>query len=91
MAEALYQNVGALHAANRMLDKAADLTQGSLGSLLHRAQWRMWIFLALARLLRWQLTLIATIVRVQTARAAIDPHMDSCQLIIPLFFSGFDS
>jgi hypothetical protein len=37
IAEAMDQNVVALHAANRMLDKDADLTQGGIDSLLHRA------------------------------------------------------
>jgi hypothetical protein len=33
----MHQNVVPLHATNRMLDKDADLTQGFIRSLLHRA------------------------------------------------------
>jgi serine acetyltransferase len=79
IAEAMSQNVVALHAANRMLDKDADLTQGGIGSLLHCAQLRIGIFFALARLLHWNLNLIATIVRLNAEITSIASNIDVCK------------
>ena len=47
----MHQNVIAFHAANGMLNKDTDLTQGFLGSLLLIAQLRAGGLFALARLL----------------------------------------
>ena len=47
----MHQNVVALHAANGMLDKDADLTQDCIGSLLFIAQLRVRVLFALARAL----------------------------------------
>ena len=59
----MYQNVVALHAANGMLDKDADATQGGIGSALLIAQLRVGVLLTLARLLRRDINLIATLIR----------------------------
>ena len=58
----MYQNVVALHAANGMLDKDADLTQGFIGSLLFIAQLRVRVLFALARLLRRDINLVTTVI-----------------------------
>ncbi len=73
----MHQNVVALHAANGMLDKDADLTQGCIGSLLFIAQWRVRVLFALARLLRRDVNLSTLVVRWNTKIASIDPNMDS--------------
>src|SRR5437867_6057324 len=75
----LYLNVVAFHAANGMLHKNTDLTQGCIGSLLIIAQVRVWVLLTLARLLRWDINPITTVVRSNTKRASIDPNVDSCK------------
>jgi len=59
----MYQNVVALHAANGMLDKDADATQGGIGSALLLAQLRVGVLLTLARLLRRDVKLITTVIR----------------------------
>ena len=59
----MHQNVVALHAANGMLDKDADLTQGFIVSFLFIAQLRVWVLFALARLLRRDVNLITPVVR----------------------------
>src|SRR5207244_6111612 len=51
IAENMHQNVIAFHAANGMLNKDTDLTQGFIGSLLLIAQLRAGVLFALARLL----------------------------------------
>jgi hypothetical protein len=47
----MHQNVIAFHAANGMLNKDTDLTQGCIGSLLLIAQLRVGVLFTLARLL----------------------------------------
>jgi hypothetical protein len=64
--ETMDQNMVALHAANRMLDKDTDTTQGGIGSFLLIAQLRMGVLLTLARLLRWDVDPIAMVVRFDT-------------------------
>ena len=51
IAEDLYQNVVAFHAANGMLDKDTDLTQGCIGSLVLLAQLWVGLLFTLARAL----------------------------------------
>ena len=63
VSEGMHQNVVALHAANGMLDKDADLTQGFIGGLLLITQLRVGVLLTLARLLRRDINLIAAVVR----------------------------
>jgi hypothetical protein len=60
------QNVGALHAANGMLDKDADTTHGGIRSALLIAQLRVRVLLTLARLLRRDGNLITTVIRFNT-------------------------
>ena len=47
VAKSMYQNIVALHAANGMLDKDADATQGGIGSALLIAQLRVGVLLTL--------------------------------------------
>ena len=63
VAKGMYQNIVALHAANGMLDKDADATQGCVGSSLLLAQVRVGVLLTLARLLRRDVNLIPTVIR----------------------------
>jgi hypothetical protein len=70
------QNVIAFHAANGMLNKDTDLTQGGIGSLLLSAQLRVGVLLTLARLLCRDFKPIAPIVRLNTKIASIDPNID---------------
>ena len=72
----MHQNGGALHAANGMLDKDADLTQGFIVSLLFIAQLRVRVLFALARLLRRDVNLITMVVRLNAKIASIDPNID---------------
>ena len=44
----MHQNIVALHAANGMLNKDADLTQGLIGGLLLITQLRVGVLLTLA-------------------------------------------
>ena len=57
------QNVIALHAANGMLDKDTDATHGGIRSSLLIAQLRVGILLTLTRLLRREVNLITTVIR----------------------------
>jgi hypothetical protein len=57
------QNLVALHTANGMLNKDADLTQGLLGGLLLITQLRVGVLLTLARLLRRDGNLLTTVIR----------------------------
>src|SRR5882762_2461098 len=66
VAKRMDQNVVALHAANGMLDKNANPTQGGIGSALLIAQLRVGVLLTLARLLRREVNLIATVSRFNT-------------------------
>ena len=66
VAEAMNQNVVALHATDRMLDKDADLTKGFIRSLVLFASLRARILLTLARLLVRDGNLIATVIRLHT-------------------------
>ena len=63
----MHQNVVALHAAKRMLDEDADLAQDLIGYLLCIAQWRVGVLLTRARLLRREVNLITTVVRLNTS------------------------
>ena len=76
VAKDMHQNVVALHAANGMLDKDADLTQGFIVSLLFIAQLRVRVLFALARLLRRDGNLITLVVRLNAKIASIDPNID---------------
>jgi hypothetical protein len=75
----MHQNGVALHAANGMLNKNTDLTQGCMGSLLIIAQVRVGVLFTRARLLRWDINPITTGVRSNTKIASIDPNVDICQ------------
>src|SRR5262245_46307037 len=66
IAKGMDQNVGALHTANGMLDKDADLTQDCIGSLLCIAQLRVGVLFALARLLCRDINPIPLVVRLNT-------------------------
>ena len=61
MTKGMDQNIGALHATNGMLDKDAHATQGSMGSLLLIAPWRVGVLVTLARLLRRDVNLLTSI------------------------------
>ena len=75
----MHQNVVAFHAANGMLNKDTDLTQGCIGSLLRSTQVRVGILFTLARLLGRDVNLIPTVVRSNPKIASIDPHVDICK------------
>jgi hypothetical protein len=79
IAKGMDQNVIALHAANGMLDKDADLTQDCIGSLLGIAQLRVRVLFTLARLLCWDFDPITPIVRLNTQIASIDPNIHLCK------------
>jgi hypothetical protein len=66
VAKGMYQNIVALHAANGMLDKDANATQGGIGSSVLLAQLRVGVLLTLARLLRREVKLITTVIRFNT-------------------------
>jgi hypothetical protein len=81
VSEGMHQNIGALPAANGMLDKDADLTQGCIGGLLLITQLRVGVLLTLARLLRRDVNPIAAVVRWNTKIASIDPNIAICKPI----------
>jgi hypothetical protein len=58
----MYQNIRTFHAANGMFNKDTDLTQGCIGSLLIIAQLRVGVLSTLARLLRWDVNAVTTVV-----------------------------
>ena len=62
VAEAMDQNVVALHTTDRMLDKDADVTEGFIYSLLRFVSLRARILFPLARLLVRDFTLISTVI-----------------------------
>ena len=74
----MHQNVVAFHAANGMLNKNTDLTQGCIGSLLIIAQVRVGVLFTLARLLCRDVNPITPVVRLNTKRASIDPNIEIC-------------
>jgi len=76
VAEAMDQNVVALHATDRMLDKDTDLTEGFMRRLLLFASLRARILFTLARLLVRDVNLIATVIRLHTQRTSVDKHID---------------
>src|SRR5215467_10138937 len=57
------QNIVALHATNGMLDNDAHATQGRIGSLLLIAQLGVGVLATLARLPRWDVYGLTTIIR----------------------------
>ena len=75
----MHQNGVAFHAANGMLNKDTDVTQGCIGSLLILAQVRVGVLFTLARLLRWDVNPITTVVRSNTKIASIDPNVAICK------------
>ena len=75
----MYQNVVAFHAANGMLNKDADLTQGFIGSLLAIVQLRIGVLFTLARLPRRDVNLIPLVVRLNPKIASIDSNIDVCK------------
>src|SRR5712692_3877925 len=75
VAEAMHQNVVALHATDRMLDKDADLTSHFMRRLLRFAQWRTRIFCTLARLLVRHGNLLSTVGRLHTLITSIHTYM----------------
>jgi hypothetical protein len=77
IAEALYQNVGAFHAANGRLAKDTDLTQGGIGSLLLIAQLWVGLLFTRARLLGRDVNPITSGGRWHAKIASIDPNLDS--------------
>ena len=72
----MHQNVIAFHAANGMLNKDTDLTQGFIGSLLLIAQLRAGVLFALARLLGRNVNPIPSGVRLNAEIASIDSDID---------------
>lgn len=72
----MHQNVVAFHAANGMLNKDADVTQGFIRSLLIIAQLRVRVLCALARLLHRDVNQITPVVRLNTLGASVNPNMD---------------
>ena len=72
----MHQNVVAFHAANGMLNKDTDLTQGFIGSLLLLAQLRAGVLFALARLLGRDVNPITPVVRLNAEIASIDSVID---------------
>src|SRR4029434_7555586 len=68
--------VVALHAANGMLDKDTDTTQGSIGSFLLIVQLRIGVLLTLARLLRWDVAPIAMVVRLNAEISEMHTTID---------------
>ncbi len=66
VAEALDENIVALHATDGMLDKDADLTQGFIGDLLLFTSLRTRILFTLARLLVRDVNLLPTIIGLYT-------------------------
>jgi len=79
----MHQNIGALHAANGMLDKNADPTQGGIGSALLIAQLRVGVLLTLARLLRRDVNL-ASITASATFGRSASPDNVACWHIMTL-------
>ena len=77
----MHQNVIAFHAANCMLNKDTDLTQGFIGSLLLIAQLRVGVLLTLTRLLCRDVNPLTPVVRLHAEVAQIDPHMDICKSV----------
>jgi hypothetical protein len=73
------QNVVAFHAANGMLNKDTDLTQGFIGSLLVIVQLRVGVLFPLARLLGWDVNLIPLVVRLNPKIASIYSNIDVCK------------
>src|SRR5712692_9860382 len=63
IAKGMYQNIVALHATNGMLDKDTNATQGGIGSSLLIAQLRVGVLVTLARLLRRDVNLLTTVIR----------------------------
>jgi len=72
----MHQNVIAFHAANGMLNKDTDLTQGCIGSLLLIAQLWVGVLFALARLLGRDVNPITPVVRLNAQIAQIDADID---------------
>ena len=72
----MHQNVIAFHAANGMLNKDTDLTQGFIDSLLLSAQLRVGVLFALARLLGRDVNPITSVVRLNAKIASIDADID---------------
>ncbi len=75
----MHQNVRAFHAANGMLNKDTDLTQGFIGSFLIIAQLRVGVLFALARLLCRDVNPLTPGVRLNTKIASINPNIDICK------------
>jgi len=75
VAEAMHQNVVALHTPNRMLDKDADLAQGFIHCLLRSASCWLRILLTLTRLLIRNVKLIKMVIRLYPLIAQINPNM----------------
>jgi hypothetical protein len=75
VAEAMHQNVVALHTTYRMLDKDADLAQGFIDRLLRSASCCLRVLLTLTRLLIRNVKLIKMGIRLHTLIAQINPNM----------------
>src|SRR5262249_14373919 len=75
VAEAMHQNVVALHTTNRMLNKDADLAQSFIHRLLRSASWWLRVLLTLTRLLIRNVKLIKLVIRLHTLIAQIHPNM----------------
>ena len=76
VAEAMYQKIGTLHATDRMLDKDADLTEGSMRRLLLFTSLRARMLFTLARLLMRDFNLIPTVIQWHTQIAQVDQHIE---------------
>jgi hypothetical protein len=81
VAEAMHQNVVALHTTNRMLDKDADLAQGFIHRLLRSASCWLRVLLTLTRLLIRNVKLIKMVIRLHTLITQINPNMQVAQPI----------
>src|SRR5262249_45309206 len=76
IAKGMDQNIVALHATNGMLDKDANATQGSIGSLLLLAQLGVGVLSSFARLPRREVNGLTTVIRFNAEIAQIDTNIE---------------
>jgi hypothetical protein len=74
--EGMHQNVGALHATDRMCNKDTDLTEGGILRLLFRASCGIGVLCTLTRFLCRQVSLITTGVRLHAKIASGNSDRD---------------
>jgi hypothetical protein len=63
------QNIGAIHTTRGRLDKDTNATQGRIGSFLLIAPWWGGVLLTHARLPRWDVKLLTTVIGLNAAIA----------------------